>query len=241
MRRSGRLPLESLAPFLLEVQRPFVPAEPGETPEATAASVAYRLPCFEGKKPLDWCEVFGNAHPVEIEIGFGKGLFLLNASEANPETNFFGIEKERQYTLFTAARVGKRGRENVRLACADARWFLKEWIADTSVRTVHVYFPDPWWKKRHHKRRLFNEDFAAQIVRVLEPGGELSFATDVPEYFAETMPMLRAMPELTELPPPAQVQAQHDMDYLTNFERKFRKQAKPILRARMRKTQRSAG
>jgi len=231
VRKLPRLPLESLAPYLLEFQRPFVAA-----PLASDdASVAGRIACYDGKKPLDFHEVFGNDSAVELEIGFGKGLFLLNASEKAPDTNFLGIEKERPYTLFTATRLAKRARKNVRVVSADARDFVKEWVADGAIQTAHIYFPDPWWKKRHHKRRLFNEDFAGQLVRVLRLGGRLSFATDVPEYYAETMPMLRAIPVLAELPAPDETDARHDMDYLTNFERKFRKQAKPIFRSLLEK------
>jgi tRNA (guanine-N7-)-methyltransferase len=228
VRKLGRLPLQALAPFLLEVPKPFVPAAAGAGPPREA------LPAYPGKKPLDFTEIFGNPQPVEIEIGFGKGLFLLNASAARPAHNFLGIEKERPYTLFTASRLAKRGRGNVRLVSADARWFLAGWIADASVRDLHIYFPDPWWKKRHHKRRLFNEEFARRIVEVLVPSGRLHFATDVPAYFEMTMAMLRGLP-LRELPAPATSEAQHDMDYLTNFERKFRRQAKAIWRAELEK------
>ncbi|MFO0969642.1 MAG: tRNA (guanosine(46)-N7)-methyltransferase TrmB [Gemmataceae bacterium] len=224
MRKSGRLPLEALAPYLLEVPPAF---NARAAARLAAASVAW----YAGKKPLDWPELFGRSRPVEIEIGFGKGLFLLNASEARPEHDFLGIEKERDYTLFTATRLAKRERRNVRVVCADARWFVAEWLADASVDHVHIYFPDPWWKKRHHKRRLFNEEFATRLTQLLKGGGRLHFATDVPEYFAMTMAMLRVLPALTEAPAPPQSDPRHDMDYLTNFERKFRLQAKPIHRA----------
>lgn len=224
MRKSARPPLESLQPFLLEVPKPF---EPSTQDAQTVAP----LHVFAGKKPLVWEEVFGNSQPVEIEVGFGKGLFLLNSSEANPTTNFLGIEKERSYTLFTAGRLAKRSRGNVKVTTADARWFLKEWVAPASVAAVHVYFPDPWWKKRHHKRRLVTPEFAAEVVRVLRSGGRFHFATDVEAYFAEALPAFRARPELSELPPPESTEARHDMDYLTNFERKFRKRDKPIWRA----------
>lgn len=218
MRTSGRLPLESLLPFLIDVPKPFATA-PGQ------------IPFYQGKKPLDWSELFGNPHPVAIEIGFGKGLFLLKESSAQPEVNFFGIEKEHPYTLFTATRLSKCERANVRLVSADARWFISEWVAQGSVRAVHVYFPDPWWKKRHQKRRLLTEEFAAQIARVLVVGGQFHFATDVEDYFAATMPGFRSLAVLTELSPPSESEPQDDMDYLTNFERKFRRQGKPIFRA----------
>ena len=222
MRRTGRLPLDALQPYLLEAPRADARA---------AASSAAPPP-----RVLDWSQIYGNQHPVEIEVGFGKGLFLVNAAQTHPGANFLGIEIERKYQLYTATRLAKRGLGNVRVVCADARLFLRDYVADRSVHVVHVYFPDPWWKTRHRKRRLFTEEFAAQCIRVLEPAGELRLATDVPDYFAIIQTMLAGQPALRELPPPTEAAALHDMDYLTNFERKYRKEAKPIYRAAYGKT-----
>jgi tRNA (guanine-N7-)-methyltransferase len=205
VRRAARLPPEQLAPYLFAP-----PAEPA---------------------PLDWAAVFGNPHSVEIEVGFGKGLFLLTASERFPAVNFFGIEIERKYTLFTATRLAKRGRTNVRVACADAKRFFRDLIPAGSVQTVHVYFPDPWWKTRHRKRRLFTADFVAECVRVLRVGGRLLVATDVEEYFGIMTGLLAAVPRLRPLPPPEPDEPRHDFDYLTNFERKYRLEGRPIYRA----------
>jgi tRNA (guanine-N7-)-methyltransferase len=205
VRRPVRLPLEVLAPYLLEV-----PAEPG---------------------PLDLRAVFGKEHPVEVEVGFGKGLFLVTAAQARPETNFLGIEIERKYQLFTANRLAKRSLHNVRLACADARTFFRDRLPTASVAAVHVYFPDPWWKKRHHKRRLFTEDFAAQCARVLTPGGQLHLASDVEEYFAIITALVERQSGFERLPPPEVKPPAHDLDYLSNFERKYRQQGRPVFRA----------
>ena len=114
--------------------------------------------------PLDWLALFGNANPVEIEVGFGKGLFLLNESRRQPQTNFLGIEVERKYVLLTADRLARRGAANVRLACTDAHWLLRDRVRAGSVAAVHVYFPDPWWKHRHRKRRLLTVEFAAWLA-----------------------------------------------------------------------------
>jgi tRNA (guanine-N7-)-methyltransferase len=203
-RRENRLPLEELAPYLLEVPEP-----PG---------------------PLDWSAVFGNARPVEIEVGFGKGLFLVNAATACPEVNFVGVEILRKYQLFAATRLARRGLRNVRLVKADARDFLRDCVATGSVQAVHVYFPDPWWKKRHQKRRVFTEPFAAQCERVLRPGGLLHVVTDVEEYFRVMTALLAENTRLQALPPPEERPPAHDLDYLTNFERKFRKEGRPIYR-----------
>src|SRR5205823_6526028 len=169
--------------------------------------------------------LFGNDCPVEIEVGFGKGLFLLNAALECPDVNFFGVEIMRKYQLFTATRMATRKLTNVRLACADARHLLREYVPPASVQAIHVYFPDPWWKKRHHKRRVFTEDFVASCVRALKPGGLYHLATDVAEYFAVMQELCAARPELEALPPPT------SEDYLTNFERKARMKGTPVNRA----------
>jgi tRNA (guanine-N7-)-methyltransferase len=216
MGRARRLPLEQLQPYLLALSQPR-PIPEGDIPAGAA--------------PLLWSALFGNDHPVEIEIGFGKGLFLINAAPARPQANFLGIEIERKYALFTATRLAKRGLTNVKLACCDARWFLKELVAAGTVQAIHVYFPDPWWKTRHRKRRLFSADFAVQCARVLQPGGHLHLITDVAEYFTETLEMLKKVPDLEALPVPAIEEPDHAEDYLTNFERKYRQQGRPICRA----------
>ncbi|HXG12533.1 MAG TPA: tRNA (guanosine(46)-N7)-methyltransferase TrmB [Gemmataceae bacterium] len=204
-RRRGRLPLEELAPYLVSVPDPPV--------------------------PLEWRAVFGNDNPVEAEVGFGKGLFLITTAPQHPEVNYLGVEIARKYQLFTANRLAKRGLRNVRLVCADARTFFRDCVASESLQAVHVYFPDPWWKKRHWKRRVFTPEFAAQCERVLRPGGRLHLATDVGEYFQMITDLLAAHTRLRPLPPPEPSEPAHDLDYLTNFERKFRKQGKTIHRA----------
>jgi len=209
LRRARRLPLEQLAPYLLEA--PYVPAL------------------------LDWQAVFGNAGPVEIEVGFGKGLFLVTAAQACPGVNFLGIEIARKYQLFTATRLAKRGLGNVRLAKADARQFLRDQVAAGSCQAIHVYFPDPWWKKRHLKRRVFTPEFVCQCQRVLRIGGRLHAVTDVEDYFRVITELLAAQSSLRLSVSPEAHDPTDDLDYLTNFDRKFRKQGKTIYRARYEK------
>jgi tRNA (guanine-N7-)-methyltransferase len=217
--RPGRLPAASLQRYLLDVPHPRTPPELLRRRLADSAAVR-----------LDGLQLFGNDRPVEIEVGFGKGLFLLNESRRCPNTNFLGIEIERKYVLLTADRLARRETANVRLACTDALLLLRERIAADSVTAVHVYFPDPWWKKRHRKRRLFTWEFAEQCVRVLQPGGRLHFVSDVVEYFAETQEMLQGLAALRSIPWPAPRDAKDELDYLTNFERKYRKEGRPIYR-----------
>ncbi len=227
MRKPKRLPYEQLAPYIWEmpltVRRGQLPPEERE-PFAEALRT---LPA--GTAPIDWPALFGNLRPVEIEVGIGKGQFLVESALRRPEVNFFGIEVVRKYQLYATTRCAIRGLANVRTACADARWVFRYFVAPGSVQAVHIYFPDPWWKARHKKRRLFTEGFVRDVARALVPGGRLYCATDVEEYFAEMLRVLAATAELeivrqgTDVPPP--------LELPTNFERKARQRGSPIWRA----------
>jgi tRNA (guanine-N7-)-methyltransferase len=249
MRRSVRLPVEELAPYLFEVdagprsaREPVIASQFSSqtvthdplSPEYGGEGISTHQPVrdISSQRPalIDWHNLFGNANPVEIEVGFGKGLFLVNCAQARPETNFFGIEIERKYTLFTATRLAKRALRNAKVVAFDARGFLEGYVAADSVAAMHVYFPDPWWKNRHRKRRLFTEAFASACARVLISGGYLHFVSDVEDYFAESARMLARLNWMTELPAPAVRAPNHEMDFLTNFERKYRREGRPIYR-----------
>ena len=184
--------------------------------------------------PLDWREVFGNDHPVELEVGSGKGLFLANAAVANPGHNYLGIELAKKYAGKAAERVAKRSLTNVRVVAGDAKLFLARNVPSSSLRAVHVYFPDPWWKARHKKRRVFAGPLVADIERALAPGGELFVASDVEEYFGVIRELMATRPTFAEQPTPVPKGPEHDLDYLTNFERKYRIEGRPIHRAHYR-------
>jgi len=183
--------------------------------------------------PQSWnfVDIFGNDHPVELEVGFGKGMFLVSAAQAHADINYVGIDIERAYQLYAANRLAKRKLTNVRLACGDARALLRDRFPVQSLQAVHVYFPDPWWKNRHRKRRLFSDDFVTACARVLRAGGRLHVASDVAEYFADIQKMLARQQLLCPLSIPDVKNPVHDLDYLTNFERKYRKEARAIYRA----------
>lgn len=181
--------------------------------------------------PIDWAALFGNDHPVELEIGSGKGLFLANAGAAQPDRNFFGIELAKKYARRAADRVAKRGLSNVRVLPNDARLFLAKFVPDQSLAALHVYFPDPWWKARHKKRRVFAEPLVRDAERLLIPGSPFHVVTDVAEYFGVIRELMAAHPRFTDLPAPEPHEAEHELDYLTNFERKYRLEGRPIYRA----------
>ncbi|MBY0460738.1 MAG: tRNA (guanosine(46)-N7)-methyltransferase TrmB, partial [Gemmataceae bacterium] len=110
---------------------------------------------------------------------------------------------------------------NVKTACADAKHVLRDFVAAASVRAVHVYFPDPWWKKRHKKRRVFTPAFAADAARVICTGGRLYLATDVEEYFGVMTGIVNAMPAFALRPEEeSQAAPRTEAGFATNFERK---------------------
>jgi tRNA (guanine-N7-)-methyltransferase len=182
--------------------------------------------------PLDLVSLFDSEHPVEVEVGSGRGLFLVNAGVTCPEVNFLGIEYDFKEARRAARRLQKRALRNVRILGADARRVFCEYLTDACAVSVHVYFPDPWWKRRHKKRRIFNAEFLAQTARILKPGGLLHAWTDVAEYFEVMTAVVAENTEFVALPAPREQPAAHDMDYHTSFERKKRKLGLPIFRAR---------
>ncbi len=188
------------------------------------------------ESPVSWPDLFGNNHPVELEVGSGKGLFLVNEASRHPERNYLGIELAHKYARKAAERVAKRGLINVRVISGDARRFLNALVPPASLRALHIYFPDPWWKKRHKKRKVFTDAFVSDVARALAPGGDFWIATDVEGYFEEMKEILERHPEFLRLPDPEPAPPEHDLDYLTNFERKYRLEGRPIHRAHCRRT-----
>ena len=142
------------------------------------------LPSFDQGRidPRDWFD--DPACRFEIEIGCGKGTFLVQQSPLRPEVNFLGVEKALEYWRITADRARRRELANVRVLRADAGEFLRFWCADEVAAVIHVYFCDPWPKKRHHKRRLIQDQTLQDLHRVLVPGGELRLVTDHEDLWA---------------------------------------------------------
>ncbi|MBN1589893.1 MAG: tRNA (guanosine(46)-N7)-methyltransferase TrmB [Pirellulales bacterium] len=179
--------------------------------------------------------LFGRRASLEVEVGSGKGLFLRGAAAARPEVDFLGIEIGQKYARFAAAALVKRELDNAVVVHGDALRLFAEILPDDSVAAVHVYFPDPWWKKRHKRRRVLHEPFLLDVQRVLVAGGEFHFWTDVEEYFQTTLELLAAATRLDgpfEVP---QREAEHDMDYRTHFERRSRQHGEPVYRSLFRK------
>src|SRR6476646_1569544 len=144
-------------------------------------------------KPIVWKELYGNDHPVELEIGMGKGTFLTEQAKARPEVNFFGIEWANWFWRYASDRLRRNECSNARTVRAEASYFLTEFVPPASISVLHIYFPDPWPKARHHKRRLIQEKFVPVIERVLLRGGRVQIVTDHKAYWEENIePVIRA-------------------------------------------------
>lgn len=181
------------------------------------------IPLKSLEPPLNWSELFGRGGPNAIEIGTGNGVFLASEAARLPEFNFIGIERELEFYYKMLKRVAAAGLTNVRATPADALEVLEHWIPAQTVTRVYCYFSDPWPKRRHAARRVLSPANLPLLERVLIPGGELRFKTDVGYYFNLAITALRAQPgwtivECARLPPPDTSKG----EVVTNFERKAR-------------------
>jgi len=186
-------------------------------------------------RPWNAAELFGREAPLEVEIGSGKGLFLRTAAAAQPEVDYLGIEIAPRYAQFAAAGLARRGLVNAIVVVGDAVRLFEELLPADCLAAVHLYFPDPWWKRRHKKRRVIRESFLAELERTLRPGGTLHFWTDVVEYFRTGLALAASETRLEgpfEVPEAAAV---GDLDYHTHFERRTRLHGQPVYRAEFRK------
>ncbi|HSI32555.1 MAG: tRNA (guanosine(46)-N7)-methyltransferase TrmB [Phycisphaerae bacterium] len=178
-------------------------------------------------KPIDWAALYGNANPVEMEIGMGKGTFITEAAKAHPNVNYFGIEWANWFWRYASDRLRRNGCTNARTIRAEAAFFVKEYVADASLSVLHIYFPDPWPKKRHNKRRLIAEPFMREIERVLVPGGRLSVVTDHQDYFEQIDAVVKAS-KLTVIEYNRPEAAGEGEFVGTNFERKYKREGRPF-------------
>ena len=213
--------------------REIVPAPDGETPATRGARLRFPVTADEelwSTRPFAPEEFFGRRAPLEIELGTGKGKFLIEAARARPDHDFLGVERALSYYRFSRRRLARWRVQNARVVRADARLFVAGCIAPGSVRAFHVYFPDPWPKKRQRKRRLLDGVFFETLADRLEPGGYLRIATDHAGYAEELAVVLQTVPGLEQLdwdslpePPP------------THYEVKYRAEGRPIRRFLLRR------
>jgi tRNA (guanine-N7-)-methyltransferase len=185
--------------------------------------------------PLGGTKLFGRQAPLEIEVGSGKGLFLTNAAEQTPAHDFLGVEVSHKYARHAASRLAKRQLSNAKMVDGDALQLFRDLLPDAIAAAVHIYFPDPWWKKRHRKRRVMRDSLLRDVERVLTEGGRLHFWTDVAEYFDETLKLIRDVTNLTGPIDVPERPAEHHLDYRTHFERRMRLHDEPVYRSEFSK------
>jgi tRNA (guanine-N7-)-methyltransferase len=156
---------------------------------------------FDGGSSLDLAQAFGRTAALAVEIGFGSGAHLAALAQERPQTDFLGIEVHRPGVGRLLQELAAAGLNNVRVICADAVEVLRSGLAAQSVDQFFILFPDPWPKKRHHKRRLIQPEFVGLLVRALRSGGHLHLATDWAEYAQHMLAVLEAEPQLRSTSP----------------------------------------
>lgn len=184
-------------------------------------------PRESGFHRLDLQQLFGNSHPVVLEIGSGKGRFLISTAMERPEANLIGIEKSLHYHRLIRDRVIKRHLTNVRLINHDAFLVMRDMIPAGSIAEVHVYFPDPWPRAKQQKRRIIRPEALAEMRRVLADGGSGIYVTDHQEYFEAAAPFVEA-----EFPGAERRVPGPDDAPRTNYEAKYRAEGRPIFEIR---------
>ncbi len=202
--------------------RSFVRRE-GRITDGQRRALAELLPRYgvgPGEAPLDFVALFGRDAPVHLEIGFGNGEALAAMAAAHPQNNYLGIEVHRPGVGALLRRIEAEDLANVRVACTDAREFLERRIPDGGLSAVYIFFPDPWHKKRHHKRRLVQVEFAELLARRLKPGGLLHLATDWEDYAQHMLTVLAAVEAFENTAQPGPFTPRPEERTLTRFERR---------------------
>jgi tRNA (guanine-N7-)-methyltransferase len=191
------------------------------------------LPCRDESspppfQPLDLDAFFGRAGaPFEIEIGIGKGSFLVPYSAMHPEINLLGIEWTIPIALHALERLCRQGGPNAKILAGDAPFFLRDRLPLESVDAFHIYFPDPWPKEKARKRRIMQPGFLAILKRCAKPGATLYWGTDHEEYNASTLELLGATDGFVCTTP----EAGPTEGLRTNFESKYIREGRPIYRS----------
>ena len=176
--------------------------------------------CLNPEYPYDFEQVFARKAPLIIEIGFGNGECLAEMAEANPDQDYIGIEVHKPGVGHLILKLEQNNTANVRIYCHDAVEILEQRIAENSLRSVHLFFPDPWPKKRHHKRRIVRPDFIDLIATKLQPEGHFHAATDWENYAEDMLAVISACKMLRNDSPAKRYCARPDYRPLTKFEQR---------------------
>ncbi len=164
--------------------------------QKNAIDNAWNKYCLDADKTYDYDEVFGRVAPLIVEIGFGNGSSLAEMAQANPDLNYLGIEVHRPGVGSLIMQLEQKGLTNVRIYHHDAIEILEEKIQDHVVAGVHLFFPDPWQKRRHHKRRIVRPSFIELLHKKLVSGGYFHAATDWEHYANDMLKILSSSGQL---------------------------------------------
>ena len=182
-----------------------------------------------------WERIFAQSRPIELEIGTGKAGFLLRRAQANPERNFLGIEWANKFYKYAVDRMERWQVPNVRVLRTDASHFVRIVCPRASLAALHVYHPDPWPKKRHHRRRLIQKPFVEAAIQCLVPDGHWAVQTDHAEYFEAIADLLRSYPDLREVPFDDSEFGVEAARVATNFEIKYAKEGRTFYQIAVRR------
>lgn len=172
---------------------------------------------------LDYAKIFNRQAPVTLEIGFGMGQSLLAMAQAMPERDFIGIEVHSNGVGSLLADIEDEAISNLRVVCHDAVEVVRDMLADNSLDCVQIFFPDPWPKKRHHKRRLIQAPFIAALRQKLIIGGKLHIATDWQNYAQEILELMNVTEGFYNVAGPGQFSPRPELRPLTKFEKRGQK------------------
>jgi tRNA (guanine-N7-)-methyltransferase len=185
---------------------------------------------------IDFVRIFGRDGPVHIDVGTGRATFLLSQAKAQPEVNFLGIEWANKYYRYAVDRIGRWGLANVRIIRTDVQTFIAEFVPDSSVDFYHIYFPDPWPKKRHHKRRFIKAENLNQISRTLKAGGIVQIATDHEDYYQVIEELLIESTDALEWIDFVPAASAKEGEFVgTNYERKYIEDSRAVYTIAVRK------
>lgn len=190
----------------------------GSGQERALAELGPRFVLPYRDQPADWSAVFGRDAPRILEIGFGMGDATAQIAQALPGHDFVGVEVHTPGVGALLKQIGERGLANVRIVQHDAVEVLEHMVAPDSLAGVHVFFPDPWHKKRHHKRRLIQPPFVRLLASRIAPGGHLHCATDWQPYAEQMLEVLAAEPSLRNRAPAYSTRPEYRP--LTKFEQR---------------------
>jgi tRNA (guanine-N7-)-methyltransferase len=173
-----------------------------------------------GEQPIDLDQTFGRQAPRMLEIGFGAGEALLAFAQAHPELDCIGVEVHKPGVGHLLLGAETAGLKNLRVICHDAVEVLQQQLAPGAIQLIHIFFPDPWHKKRHHKRRLIQPELVELLARVLAVGGRLRLATDWEHYAMQMREVIDASPSFANDAPGTGFIARSEERPLTRFERR---------------------